>query len=94
MTRAEYDRRVEAAAKFKKLMEVPEFCLVDELMVKLNREASELSMLTVPREQITRVYDMLSGRLECVALIQNAFREWIQDLALDPKEIDPEPVSE
>jgi hypothetical protein len=72
MTRAEYNERVNKAQAFAKLTAMPEWCIVDELMVRLSEEAGTFPALSIPREGLERVYDMLAGRQECIALIQNA----------------------
>lgn len=95
MTRSEYEVRLKRARDFQTLMRAPEWCVVDELLVKLSTETSSFPALDIPRTELAHVYDMLTGRQECIALIQNAFREFIEDLALTPDQIneETEPIS-
>ena len=91
MTRSEYEKRTAAAAAFQKLIAMPEWLIIDELLVSMSEDASARAVLDVPREQLSTVYDMLNGRQECILLIRNAMMEWTADLALRPEAIDPEP---
>jgi hypothetical protein len=93
MTRAEYEKRVSTANAFKKLIEMPEWSIVDELLVKMSEDAAKMPLLDVPREKLQTVYDMANGRQECILLIRNAMMEWLGDLQLRPEAIDPEPVT-
>lgn len=92
MTRSEYEKRTKAAADFKALIALPEWLVIDELLVRLSEDASTRPVLDVPREKLQTIYDMLLGRQECILLIRNAMMEWTEDLALRPEAIDPEPT--
>ena len=91
MTRKEYEKRTAAAAAFQKLIAMPEWKLIDDLLVELSEEASKRPVLDIPREKLETVYDMLNGRQECILLIKNAMMEWMADMNLRPEVIDPEP---
>lgn len=90
MTRAEYEKRVGEAAMFQKLIALPEWKLIDDLLVRMSEASARQPMLDVPREKLMTVYDMLNGRQECILLLKNAMMEWIADLELRPEAIDPE----
>lgn len=90
MTRKEYEKRTSNAAAFQKLIAMPEWLIVDELLVTLSEDSTARPLLDVPREKLQTVYDMLVGRQECILLIKNAMMEWTSDLALRPEIIDPE----
>lgn len=91
MTRAEYEKRSADAAAFKKLIEMPEWKLIDDLLVKMSDDAAKFPVIGIPREKLELIYDMMNGRQECILLIKNAMMEWIGDLNLRPEAIDPEP---
>lgn len=91
MTRSEYEKRTADAAAFQKLVSMPEWLVVDELLVKILDDSSKSPMLAVPREKLECVYDMLNGQQACILLIKSAIMEWTSDLGLRPEMIDEEP---
>ena len=91
MQRNEYEKRVSDAAAFQRLYSMPEWKLVDDLLVQMSEDTSKKALLDIPREKLGVVYDMLNGRQECILLIRDAMMGWVQDLNLRPELIDPEP---
>lgn len=93
MTRAEYEKRKANAEAFKQLAASPAWALIDDFLVDLSKQTTEMPLLSVNRELLTSMYDMQIGRLDFINRFKDAIIEWTNDLTLSPELIeDPIPA--
>lgn len=90
MQRAEFDKRKSQSEAFLKLIAMPEWQVIDDMLVQIDTDTRNLKLLEMPPEKLTMIADMAKGRLECIAIIRDYMAQWISDRDLKPSEIDVE----
>lgn len=90
MTRAEFEKRKSQSDAFLKLIALPEWQVIDEMLVQIDTDTRNLKLLDMPPDKLTMIADMAKGRIECIAIIRDYMAQWISDRELKPSEVDVE----